>query len=152
MKNRMLMPICIPYLNTSISYPNTLTRLSAVIHWTDTTRLGNTLGNESTSSLQPIRTLGNESELGSQSESSRQPIRIEHYVTQVVTRDLSAPGGPFSALGSSRLAIAYLNTWGLPPPPDQLTLLLLTYTRNRHISRKQRGFCFQFCQKTFSSL
>ena len=87
----------------------------------------------------------------SQSESStekthqlRQPIRIEYYVTRVVSqsessitspesslrhpRALSSGGGPVSALGPSRLAIAYLNTWGPPPPPlpDQLTLLLLT--------------------------
>ena len=47
---------------------------------------------------------------------SCQPIRFEHYVTRVVTRDLSAPGRPFSALSLIRLAIAYLNTQGLPPP------------------------------------
>ena len=69
----------------------------------------------------------------------RQPIRIEYYVTRVVSqsessitslessanqnrplhhpsrvlrhpRALGYGGGPFSALGSSRLAIAYLNT------------------------------------------
>ena len=45
-------------------------------------------------------------------------------------RALGSGGGPFSALGSSRLAIAYLNTKGPQPPspplpPDLLTLLLL---------------------------
>ena len=45
------------------------------------------------------------------------------------TREITAPGRSFSALSSSRLAIVYLNTFGLPPPPPpppgQLTLLLL---------------------------
>ena len=65
-------------------------------------------------------------------EHSRQPIRNEHFVTRVVSqsessitsresslrlpRALGSGGGPFSALGSSRLAIAHLNTWGTPPP------------------------------------
>ena len=42
-------------------------------------------------------------------------------------RALGLGGGPFSALGSSRLAIIYLNTWAAPPPPpsDLLTTLLL---------------------------
>ena len=44
---------------------------------------------------------------------------MEHLSRHKVTRELSAPGRPFSALGSSRLAIAYLNTWVsiTPPPP-----------------------------------
>ena len=39
---------------------------------------------------------------------SRQPIRIEYYVTQDLSARVEDP---------SRLAIAYLNAWGLPPPP-----------------------------------
>ena len=35
-------------------------------------------------------------------------------------RALGSCGGPFSALGSSRLATAYLNTWG-PPTPAHLS-------------------------------
>ena len=35
---------------------------------------------------------------------------LRHPSRHYVTRKLSAPGGPFSALGSSRLAKAYLNT------------------------------------------
>ena len=42
---------------------------------------------------------------------SRQPIRIEYCVTRVVTRELSAPEGPFSALGSrlesARYSLSY---------------------------------------------
>ena len=46
--------------------------------------------------------------LGSQSESSvtSPESSLRH------TRELSAPGGPFSALGSSRFALANLNTLG----------------------------------------
>ena len=51
---------------------------------------------------------------------SRQPFRFEH------PRALGKGGGPFWDLGSSRLAIAYFNTWGPPPPSDLLTLLLLS--------------------------
>ena len=36
--------------------------------------------------------------------------------TVVSRNDIGLGGGPFSALGSSGLAIAYLNTWGPPPP------------------------------------
>ena len=117
-----------PYLNTCIAYLNTLSRLSApylntciACSW-----VGFRLHIFPHSSWQH----------------PRQPIRIEHPSRQpehpsrhYVTRELSAPGRPFSALGSSRLAIAYLNTWGSsdppPPPPDQLTLLLLwTYAKS----------------------
>ena len=97
---------------------------------------------------------------GSQSESSitsaesntlqlRQPIRIEYYVTRLVIqsessntspesslghpRALGSGGGPFLVLGSSRLALAYLNTWGPPPHlPDQLKLLLLRGSNQHH--------------------
>ena len=60
----------------------------------------------------------NRKAVGSQSQSStktpkiRQPIRIEYYVTQKHPKALGLGGGPISALGSTRLAIAYLNTWG----------------------------------------
>ena len=40
----------------------------------------------------------------------RQPIRIEYHCTKKHPRALSQGGGPFSALGSSRLSIAYHNT------------------------------------------
>ena len=111
-----------PYLNTCITYPNTLGRLSAPYLNTCITYL-NILSRFS-------------------GRPTRQPIRIEHYVTRelsaadqnrvlrhpsrhYVTREPSAPGRPFSVLGSIRLAIAYLKTWGSttpPPPPNQLTL------------------------------
>ena len=72
----------------------------------------------------------------------RQPIRNECYVTQPikiepnVTRELSATvEDPISALGSYRLAIVYLITWGLPnpppphppPPPPRLIFSLSNY-------------------------
>ena len=71
---------------------------------------------------------------------SRQLTALRH------TRELSAPGGPFSALGSSQLAIAYLNTWGPPdqppppPPPPQLTLLLLTWEVVENIIFWKKGY------------
>ena len=91
--------------------------------------------------------LGNQS--GSITLGSRQPIRIEYYVTRFVSqpelsitspelslrhpRSLDSGGGPVSALSSSRLAVAYLNTSGPPPsPPDQLPLLLLKYKEISH--------------------
>ena len=139
----MLMSICILYLIRSITYLRTLTRLSALIQWTDTIRLGNTRGNESTSSRQPIRTLGNQSELGSQSESSRQPIRLKHYVTRVVSQSESSITSPGLSTESSRrmgglfrllapLGSLYLilihRVSHSPPPSDQLTLLILKST------------------------
>ena len=72
-----------------------------------------------------------------------QVVRIEHdNTTRVVNQSESSTtpvgkhsetnpskfrgGGPFSALGSSRTAIAYVKTWRvLHPPPDLLTILLL---------------------------
>ena len=59
---------------------------------------------------------------------SRQPIRIEYYVT----RELSAMVEGPSRLSAPLLAIAYLNTWGLPPlpPPSALLTLLLLKTPN----------------------
>ena len=111
-----------------ITYLNTWTRLHISIHCrfvsAPTSAKSNITSTESSANQnQTLR------------HPSRQPIRIEYYVTlvehpsrQYVTRELSAPGRPFSALGSSRLAIAYLNTWGRPPPClAQLTLLLLMY-------------------------
>ena len=95
---------CIDYLNTCNTSLNTLTRLSLSAPYLNTL---------------PIR-LGNQE--NPRTPGARQPIRIDYYVTRVVsqehsscdyvTGELSAPGGPFSALGSNRLAIAYLNTWG----------------------------------------
>ena len=85
---------------------------------------------------------------------TRQPIRIEHYVTpsplgsqskssitspessanqnRVIRnpsrhpRSLGSAGGLFSALGSSRLAIAYLNTSGTSGPPTTTAHTLTT--------------------------
>ena len=73
---------CIPYLKECITYLKTLTRLSGLdsISWTDTTRLGSTLG-----SRQPLRIAYYVTRVVSQSELStektlklRQPIRTEH--------------------------------------------------------------------------
>ena len=59
---------------------------------------------------------------------SHQPIRIEHPSRHYVTRELSEPGRPFSALGSSRPSIAYLNAWGSPTPPPPPTWSTHTLT------------------------
>ena len=77
--------------------------------------------------------LGNQSDsstVGRQSESS---TRVEHNVS----RELLARGRHFSApLDSSRLAIAYLNTWGLLPSPTwsahtlPTVLSVLLYQKN----------------------
>ena len=129
-----------PYLNTlPTRLGNTLgSRLSAPYLNTLPTRLGNTLGSR-LHILIHCR-FGSQSEsstLGSRQnrtlrQPSRQPIRIEYYVTRVVSqsessitspesslrhpRALGSGWRPFSALGSSRLAIAYLNTLGSSPP------------------------------------
>ena len=77
------------------------------IHWTLTYYI--TVGSQSNSSISPPESSANQNRL------------LRH------PRALGSGWGPFLALGSSRLAIAYLNTWGPPHrPPDQLTLLLLT--------------------------
>ena len=60
------------------------------------------------------------------------PIRIQHDPSRQprVYSHTTTPGGggPFSALGSSRLALAYVKTCGSStPPPDLLTTLLLRY-------------------------
>ena len=113
-----------PYLNTCIAYLNTLSQLHIplhalpiLIHWVDsisyyieTTRLVSAV----TSAASQKRVLR---------YPSRQPIRIEYHSFEKHPRDLAQGGRPFSALSSSRLAIAYLNTWGssAPPPPHQLS-------------------------------
>ena len=65
--------------------------------------------------------------LGSHSNSSITSTESSANQNRVLRhpRALGLGGGPFSALGSSRLAIAYLNTWGPPPPPSALLTLLL---------------------------
>ena len=66
-------------------------------------------------------------------ETSRQPIRIEHVSsrqhdkTRQHPRSESRGGRPFSALGSSRVAIAYVKTWGVFHPHLISLLLLLVY-------------------------
>ena len=61
------------------------------------------------SSRQPIRI---EHDPSRQHDSSRQPTRIEHDTEKNQTQPSREGGRPFSALGSSRLAIAYLKTCG----------------------------------------
>ena len=70
---------------------------------------------------------------------SRQPIRIEYYVT----RELAPLG--------CRLAIAYLNTWGLPPPPPPTwsapssttdRIIYAQYARDLNLSD---SFIHKFC-------
>ena len=64
---------------------------------------------------------------------SRYPIRIEYYVTRVVITSLESSRlgwRAFSALGSSRLAIAYLITWGSPGPPTTSAHTLTTHDAN----------------------
>ena len=56
-------------------------------------------------------------------ESSANRNRVLRHPTA-----LGSGVGPFSALGSSRLAVAYLKTWGTPPtPPPHLICLILYY-------------------------
>ena len=104
--------LSVPYLNTCITYLNTLIRLSAL----------RSISCRLSSAANQKRPLHHP---------SRQPIRIEHQKNPSISsanqnrvlrhpRELSAPGGPFSALGSRRLAIAYLNTWETSKPPHQL--------------------------------
>ena len=116
-----------PYPNTCITYLNTLTRLHILLHWTDTTR-------------QPIRieiprlSAANQnrdpSALGSQSESSITSPESSANQNRVLRhpRAFGYGGGRFSALGSSRLAIAYLDTWRPPTPPPPTTWSAHTLT------------------------
>ena len=83
----------------------------------------------------------------------REPIRIEYYRTRVVGQSESSITSPESSrlrwrslLGSSRLAIAYRNTWGPTPPPppptpsDLLTTLLLMEQNGKdsiHLKRQE---------------
>ena len=116
----------IPYLNTCITYLNTLTRLSAfgsrlhiLIHALPLlestfgsisfpTRLGNTL--DSRLHILMHCRLGNQAEsntLGSRQkrtlrQPNRQPIRIEHYVTRVVSQSESSIASPESSLRRTR--------------------------------------------------
>ena len=57
--------------------------------------------------------------LGNQSESSITSPESSANQNRALRqlRSLGLGGGPFSALGSSRLVIAYPITWGPPPPP-----------------------------------
>ena len=57
--------------------------------------------------------------LGNQSESSITSPESSANQNRALRqlRSLGLGGGPFSALGSSRLAIAYPNTWRPPTPP-----------------------------------
>ena len=122
----------IPYLNTlsrTIPYLNTLSRtipylktLSRTIPYLNTLKKPK-FSPKPNSCPQPIR-IEHQKTL-----KPRQPIRIGYHSAEKNPNALGSGGRPFSALGSSRLAIAYLNTWRVyhppPPPPDQLTLLLL---------------------------
>ena len=79
---------------------------------------------DSAPNLNTLNRLGNQSDPSAANqnrapESSANQNRLLRH-----PRALGYGGGPFSALGSSRPAIAYLNTCGPPPPShDQLTLL-----------------------------
>ena len=93
-------------------YLNALTRLLTPCLNTLPSRLGNTLG---------------------KIEHPQQPIRIEYYVTRVVSQSESSIMSPESSrlgvktlLGSSRLAVAYLNTSGHHPPPPTTSAHTLT--------------------------
>ena len=140
LKHRVGFRLSAPYLKTCIAYLNTWSRLSA-----RPTRL------EPESAANQNRARKKPSNFVSQPELStektihfRQPIRIEYYITRDVSqsessitsslrhpRALGSGWRPFSALGFSRLAIAYLNTLGSPGPlPHQLTLLLLKCLNN----------------------
>ena len=111
------------YLITCIAYLNTLTWLHILIHYQPISAPPELSSNQNRARKNPSTSSANQNRV--LRNPSRQP---EHPSRHYVTRELSAPGGPFSALSSSRLAIAHLNTWGhpIPPSPDQLTLLLLT--------------------------
>ena len=101
-----------PYLNTltwTIPYFITLNRtIPTLIHWTELYSI-------------IIRY-------------SWQPIKFEMSANQNRVlrhpRALGSGGGPFSALGSSWLAIAYLITYGPPPPPAVSSL----HTSTTHIA------------------
>ena len=98
------------------------------------------------SRAQNRKAVGGQSESSTRNPKLRQPIRIEYYVTRKHPRALGYGWRPFSALGSIRLAIAYLNTWGLqplpPPPLDLLTTLLLSFLvwKNDRFYRKLELF------------
>ena len=117
------------YLNTCIAFLNTLSRLHILIHATPI--LIHWLGFRlhilihcrlvsaaPESSANRNRALRHSRALGSQSESSITSPELSANQNWALphTRELSAPESPFSALSSSRLAIAYLNTWGAQPP------------------------------------
>ena len=101
----------IPYLNTCITYIKTLTRLSAPYVNTCIAYL-NTLSRLLAPYLNTCITyLNTLSRLSALSDSATNQNQVSpESNTRVVTRELSAPGRPFSAVGSNRLAIAYLNT------------------------------------------
>ena len=105
----------IPYLNTlsrTIPYLNTLNR---IIPYLNTLRKKNKFSPKPSSCRQPIRI---------EHEKPRQPIRIVYHSAEtyfILIHGLGTLLGP----GHESAAIAYLNTWRVPDPPDQLTLLLL---------------------------
>ena len=145
---RMLLPILIHWLGFRLSTPylDTLNRLGTQTE--SNTRVvtqseSSTEKNPSTSSAKQNQVLRNPSrqpitiEHGKNPStssanqkrvsrnSSRQQVRIEIYVTWELSARVEDPTR-LSAVGSSRLAIAYLNTQGLQPPQaDHLSLLLL---------------------------
>ena len=151
----------IPYVNTlsrTIPYLNTLTRtfpylntLSRTIHYLNTLRKNPNLAQ-------------NQILVGSQSESRtlkpRQPIRIEYHSAE---KNPNAPGQcdrPFSALGSSRLAIAYLNTWRVYHPPPVwsahtlTTLIYASFFSHCHVKfpNTEIHSFFGYCHVTFPKL
>ena len=114
-----------PYLNTCITYLNTLSRLvpdssrqQPRLHIFPDSATKTTLGKTEHYVNRVVSQ--SESSITSPESSANQNRALRH------PRALGSGWRPFSALGSSRLAIAYLKTLGSSPPcADQLTLLLL---------------------------
>ena len=95
-----------PYLNTCITYPNTLSRLSAPcitylytlsrLHTLIHCRLGNQSKSSNTS--HPRLSAANQKQV--LRNPSRQPIRIKHYVTQELSARVEVPSRLSTRFGS----------------------------------------------------
>ena len=103
-----------PYLNTCITYPNTLSRLSApcITYLYTLSRLHILihcrLGSQSESSITSHPRLSAANQNRVLRHPSRQPIRIEYYVTRVVlTSPESSRLGVATLFGSRLLSARY---------------------------------------------
>ena len=147
----------IPYLNTlsrTIPYLNTLPNYTLsyniaelypiLIHWAELYPIlihwSEPYLNTSQSAANQIRARKNHS-----TSSANQKRVLRH------PRALCSGGGPFSAVGSSRLAIAYLNTWGSPPPSPHLVCSLL-YFYQHFLRLRQYSFFFRVVFHQFPDL